>query len=227
MAETKWVALSVGGSLLNDGKPNAKMASSLAKIFMQTKMRLAIVVGGGKEAREAADAQRKMGKSEFYADMAGIKVTHKNADALRQALGKEAGKKIFSDFEGAAKASHTQKYVIMGGTIPGITTDADACLLAEAIGAKQLVNLSKTAIYSGDPSKNKNAKKFSRLKYSQLISLATKGDKRKAGTHFVFDLLACSLISRSKIKAHFVDGRNSSDVKNAILGKKHNGTVVG
>ena len=227
MAGAKWVALSVGGSLLNDGKPNAKMASSLAKIFMQTGMRLAIVVGGGKEARIAADAQRKSGKSEFYADMAGIKITHKNADTLRKALGKEAGKKIFTGFEEAVKASPAQKYVVMGGTIPGITTDADACLLAEAIGATRLVNLSKTAVYSSDPSKSKNAKKFSSLTYSKLISLATKGDKRKAGTHFVFDLLACSILARSKIKAHFIDGRRAQDVKSAILGKKHGGTVVG
>lgn len=227
MAQKEWIALSVGGSLLNDGKPNLHMAKNLAQIFKSTNRNLAIVVGGGKEAREVANKQRKLGKSEFYADYEAIKITHKNADTLRKALGKDAGEKIFIDFIEATKASKTQKYVLMGGTIPGITTDADSALLAEAIGAKTLINFSKTAIYDSDPSKNKNAKKYSKLSYSQLISLAVSSDKRKAGTNFIFDLLACNLIARSKIKTHFIDGTNSSEVKNAIENKPHNGTIVG
>ncbi|MFH0927334.1 MAG: UMP kinase [Candidatus Micrarchaeota archaeon] len=227
MPEKEWITISVGGSLLNDGKPNAKMAKSLASIFKASKKNLAITVGGGKEARIAAEAARKKTGSEFDADVAGIKITHKNAEALRKALGPGAGKKISLTFEQAIKSAKTQKYLIMGGTIPGITTDADAALLAEALGSKTLINLSKTAIYGSDPSKNPQAKKFSRLSYSELMSLAASSDQRKAGTNFIFDLLACSLISRSKIKAHFIDGRNLEEVKKAIEGKPHSGTIVG
>ena len=225
--ETKeWITLSVGGSLLNDGKPNISMAKNLAKLFKASNKNLAIVVGGGVQARIAAESARKKYSSEFEADMAGIAITHKNADVLRKALGSKAGKKICLTFEQAKKASKTQKYVIMGGTIPGITTDADAALLAEALHSKTLINFSKTAIYDSNPAANPNAKKFTNLTYEQLISLAVSSDKRKAGTNFIFDLLACNLIARSSIKAHFIDGRNLSDVKNAIENKPHNGTIV-
>jgi len=116
----------------------------------------------------------------------------------------------------------------MGGTIPGITTDTDSVLLAEAIKAKRLVNVSNVSgIYDSDPKTNKNAKKFERLTYDQLISLAMESDKRTAGTNFVFDLLACKLIARSSIEGHFVSWKDMDDVKAAIDGKKHGGTVVG
>jgi len=220
------VVLSIGGSLLNDGKPNAEMAKKIADVMKETGMPLAAVCGGGKQARKRAERARKKTGSEFEADLAGIKITHKNAEALRAVLGEDAGAKIFKDFKQARKAVGTQKYIVMGGTIPGITTDADSALLAEALGAKRLVNVSNTAIYDSDPRENPNAKKFDQMTYAELISLANKSDARMAGTHFVFDMLACSLIARSKIETHFVDGRDAEQLKAAILGQKHNGTLV-
>ncbi|MFH1095858.1 MAG: UMP kinase [Candidatus Micrarchaeota archaeon] len=220
------VVLSVGGSLLNDGKPNAEMAAKIADALKSTGLKLGIVCGGGLQARKKAERARKKTGSEFEADLAGIKITYKNADCLRQALGPEAGGKVFKDFKSARKASLTQKYVVMGGTIPGITTDADSALLAEALGAKRLVNLSNTAIYDSDPRSNPNARKFSRMDYGQLISLSQASDQRKAGTHFVFDMLACTLIARSKIETHFIDGREAGQIQAAVLGQAHEGTVV-
>ncbi len=220
------VVLSVGGSLLNNGKPDADMAAKIAGALKSAGLPLGIVCGGGQQARKKAEKARKKSGSEFEADLAGIKITYKNADCLRKALGPEAGVKVFKDFKAARKAALSQKYVLMGGTIPGITTDADSALLAEALGAKRLVNLSNTAIYDSDPRTNPQAKKFSRMGYDELISLALKGDQRKAGTHFVFDMLACSLIARSKIETHFVDGRDLAQIQAAVLGQAHVGTVV-
>ena len=220
------VVLSVGGSLLNDGKPNAEMAKKLAEAIRSACVPCGIVCGGGVQARKKVERARKKTGSEFEADLAGIKITYKNADALRLALGAEAGPKVFKDFKTARKAAGRQKFIVMGGTIPGITTDADSALLAEALGAKRLVNVSNTAIYDSDPKTNPNAKKFGTMSYAELISLAQKSDARMAGTHFVFDLLACSLIARSRIETHFVDGRDAGQLKAAILGQPHNGTVV-
>ncbi len=115
----------------------------------------------------------------------------------------------------------------MGGTIPGITTDTDAALLAEALHAKKLVNMSNVdAIYDSNPKTNPNAKKYSKLFYTDLVSLAARGDSRRAGENFVFDLVASKIIARSGIEAHFVNGRNLDEVKKAIEGKTHSGTVV-
>ncbi|MEM3362056.1 MAG: UMP kinase [Candidatus Anstonellaceae archaeon] len=220
------VVLSIGGSLINEGKPSIKMAQYISSIIKSTEYKMGIVVGGGKEAREKVKRVLAGGKNQFYADLEAIKITKKNAEVLRKALGKEAGEKIFDDFIEAAKNIKRQKYVLMGGTIPGITTDTDAALLAEALGAKRLINVSKSAVYSKDP-KEKDAIKYDYLTFEELIALAQKSDERKAGTNFIFDILACKIVARSKIQTHFVDGTNRQDFLNAIEGKNHNGTVVG
>jgi uridylate kinase len=222
------VVLSIGGSaVMPGGKPNIKLLKELASLFKKSRNDFAIVVGGGPPARTYANAARELGANEFDADSIAIMSTKQNAKLLLAALGDMAPSDVIHDFEGAREAAKAYKVVVMGGTIPGITTDTDSVLLAEAIGAKRLVNVSNvTGIYDSDPRKSKKAKKFDKLSYDQLISLAMSSDKRKAGTHFVFDLLACKLIARSGIETHFVSWDNTKEISAAIEGKKHKGTVV-
>jgi uridylate kinase len=219
------VVLSVGGSSVN---PKGEPDLGFAKMIKKSKNKFGILTGGGSIARVYAKAARALGASEYEADSIAITSTKQNAQLVIVAL-KNAGidvyPKLVNDFEEARGL--VNKVVVMGGTIPGITTDADAVLLGEAIGATRLVNISNVdAIYDSDPRVNKSAKRYSKMSYEQLISLATSSDKRKAGTHFVFDLLACKLIARSKMEAHFVSGKSEKEIENAIEGKKHNGTVV-
>jgi uridylate kinase len=221
------VVLSLGGSLVNPGTPDSQYVASLAKLLRSHKCKFGIVVGGGKLARQWADAARKKGASEFEADEAAIEATKKNAQFVIDTIKKDCNRVVCNTFEQAREQSKKHRMVVMGGTIPGITTDSDAVLLAECLKAKRILNLSNIdGIYDDNPVRNHNAKKFSKMSYGQLIDLAGKNDLRKAGTHFVFDFLACKLIARSRIEAHFVHGRNLLDVRRAIDGKPHGGTVV-
>ncbi|MCX6769522.1 MAG: UMP kinase [Candidatus Micrarchaeota archaeon] len=221
------IVLSLGGSLVNPGTPDLQYVSSLVRLLRSTKYRFGIVVGGGKLARIWADAMRKKGASEFEADEVAIKATKKNAQIVADIIKKDVNRKVCDSFDSAREQAKKHRFVVMGGTIPGITTDSDAVLLAECLGAKRVLNLSNIdGIYSDNPVRNHNAKKFRRMSYAQLIDLAGKNDMRKAGTHFVFDFLACKLVARSKIEAHFVHGKNLLDVRKAIEGRQHGGTVV-
>jgi uridylate kinase len=150
-----------------------------------------------------------------------------NALMLLSALGEDAHPVIAESFKEAMNAMGSGKIVLMGGTIPGITTDTDAALLAEGVGANRIVNLSNVdGIYSGDPKKDKSAKKLQNMSFSQLIQLASQYDERKAGTRFVFDLIACKLIARSGIETNFVYGKNFAEVQSAVEGRRHSGTLV-
>ncbi|MEW6722644.1 MAG: UMP kinase [Candidatus Micrarchaeota archaeon] len=226
------VVLSVGGSsVIPDGKPDMEFLKSLAKMIKNSDSSFGILTGGGPIARLYANAARSLGASEYEADSIAITSTRQNAQLVIAALagaGVDVHRKALSDFDEAKIPAHETKAVVMGGTIPGITTDTDSVLLAEAIGARRLVNISNVdAIYDSDPGKNKGAKRFSKMAYEELIALASASDKRMAGTNFVFDLLACKLIARSKIQTHFVSSKSLSDVESAIEGRKHAGTVVG
>lgn len=218
------VVLSVGGSLLiKDGKVDVGYILNLSALIKKSKQVVGVVVGGGSIARAYANAIRKFGGSEFEADEIAILATRMNAYLLMRCLKDVACVCIPKYFDEVCG----KRTVIMGGTIPGITTDADGVLLAERLGAKRIVNLSNVSgIYDKDPSTYKDAKKFDTMTKEQLLSLAYKYDKRTAGSHFVFDLVACKLLARSDMEAHFVNGKDLDGVKRAIEGKKHEGTVV-
>lgn len=223
------VVLSVGGSLLNPGKPDFDFIEKLSSLLKRLKNRysFAVVCGGGTPAREQASHIRRLGGSEFLADETAILCTRMNALLLMASLGDDAYPSVTESFREATAAMNSGKIVLMGGTIPGITTDTDAALLAEGIGAARMVNLSNVnGVYSADPRKDRRAEKFAHLSFAKLCELASEHDNRKAGTRFIFDVIACKLIARSGIETHFVYGKNMDEVQKAIEGKRHSGTVV-
>jgi len=225
------VVLSIGGSsIIPEGKPDMAFLKAISGLIKKSKNSFGILCGGGTFARLYANAVRELGAGEYEADSIAIRSTRQNAHLLLTALrsaGVEVYERVIEDFESAKEPARKSKAIVMGGTIPGITTDTDSVLLAEAIGAKRLVNISNVdAIYDSDPKKNPGAKRFGKMSYDELISLAGASDKRMAGTNFVFDFLACKLIARSKIETHFVSFKKMNDLENAIEGRKHGGTVV-
>jgi uridylate kinase len=225
------VVLSIGGSsIIPDGKPDIPYLNALAKLLKKSKNSFGILCGGGTIARLYANAARELGANEYEADSIAIRSTKQNAHLLLCALrsaGVDVHESVVDDFESAKAPARERKAVVMGGTIPGITTDTDSVLLAEAIGAGRLVNISNVeAVYESDPRKHPDARRYSKMSYDDLVNLASLSDKRMAGTNFVFDMLACKLIARSRIETHFVSYRKMDDVENAIEGKKHGGTVV-
>lgn len=223
------ITLSIGGSLLVPGEPDVEYIKKLAKIFRKyvKKYKFAIVTGGGADARVYARAMRKIYNNEFLADQAAIMSTWQNAYLVLAALEDITYKTLPKTFDEAAEALVHNDIVIMGGTLPGITTDTDAVLLAERVGSKRIINVSNVdAIYTGDPRKEKNVKKLPVLSHQKLCEMAAEKDSRRAGENFVFDILASKLLARSGIEGHFVSGNRLDDLENAIKGKKHNGSIV-
>ncbi|MBI5035964.1 UMP kinase [Candidatus Micrarchaeota archaeon] len=221
----KTIVISLGGSLLADEDYPGALAEVL--LPLTKKYFFAIVCGGGEKARAYAQVARKETQSEFYADKAAIEATRENANFVKGSFGWQAYSKIALCPEEAVSYLNKKRVVFSGGFLPGITTDACAVLLAEALGATKVVNASKVdGVYDRNPSE-RGAKLFPKLKHQQLIELAAQFDERKARTNFVFDLVAAKLAARSKIRVEFVDGRDLKALKNAVEGKKHKGTIVG
>jgi len=201
-----------------DGSRNAEYLFLLAPLLKGKP----VVVGGGILARRYADEARKKTGNEFWADRAAIRATRENA----RITAKACGGKYCETLDEALAARKRGLQPVMGGMLEGLTTDSDAVLLAECLGEKRLVNLSRVSgIYDCNPSK-KGARLFKRMTHSQLVALASKFDERKARTNFPFDLVACKLAARSKIRIDFVDGRDLAEVRKALQGKPHLGTVV-
>ncbi|OIO25909.1 hypothetical protein COX85_03110 [Candidatus Micrarchaeota archaeon CG_4_10_14_0_2_um_filter_55_9] len=213
------VVVSLGGSLLFDesGKRN-DYAERVAPILRGH----AIVVGGGRLAAKYVGEAHARGENFFWCDREGIRATYENAEHLASKISGVVCRSI----DECLAAMERGENPVMGGLLEGVTTDADAVLLAEALGEGRLVNASRVeALYDRHPNEE-GAKRLERLTHDELVDLAFKSDKRESRTNFPFDVFASMIARRAKISIDFVDGRDSEQLKAALNGKKHNGTVV-
>jgi uridylate kinase len=228
----KPVVISLGGSMMFDDKGRVDRAYIRRFVSMLSGLKRkgeapSVIVGGGAVAKEFCEAVRELTGNEFFADRIGIASTRLNALLLIIALGNDAYPKVVLDPDEGFHALQAGLIPVGAGMLEGMTTDADAVLLAQRLNAIRLINVSKVSgVYSADPVKNPKAKKFSSMTHVQLTSLAAALDSRKARTNFVFDLVASKLAQRSNLELHFVDGRKIEEIEKAFVGARHSGTVV-
>ena len=221
------VVVSIGGSVLIPDNNDSEYIKRLAGVLkdISKSVSLVIVCGGGKIARYYTNTGRNVGGTTYQLDMLGIGATRLNAELLRVALSDAASDNVPTHVEDAAKTFGNGKITVMGGTVPGHTTDAVAAMVAGKIGSKRIVNATSVdAVYSDDPKKDPNAKRFTKLTIKELSKIVY--EEHDAGRSSVFDPLGVKLAMRDRIDIMIVDGRDLDDLKNAILGKKIKGTVV-
>ena len=220
------VVVSIGGSVLAK-ELNPERFKNYASAFREIAKdnELCIVTGGGNAAREYIGVARKLGAGEAVSDDIGIEVTRLNARLLIAALGNDAYHEPLVNYRDALKAGLTGKIVVMGGVVPGQTTDAVSAILAEYMDADLLINATATdGVYTSDPKKYKDATKFESMTAKQLTEIVTKTEM-VAGANSPIDILASKIIERSGIKTIVLDGAKPQNIVDAVKGK-HNGTVI-
>jgi len=216
------LVLSLGGSVFEGG---AERIRSFARVLdeISSENELFVVVGGGKLARELIGKARELGANETMCDYIGIAVTRINAMLLAIAM-RNSAKRIPENFIEAQELSKNYSAVVMGGTFPGHTTDATSALLAEFVNADLLLNATSVdGVYSEDPKKNPNARKFERLTPSELVKLIA-NSSMEAGANVVMDLLSAKIIERSRIRTVIFRGEPENILK--VLRGERIGTVV-
>lgn len=211
------IVMSLGGSVLaGDLDPACflKYAEVLRRI--SEKHDLLVVTGGGVYARRYIELARGVGADEVACDFIGIDITRLNAGMLITALGDDAYPDIPKDYREAKKAMECGKIVVMGGVVPGQTTDAVSAAVAEHIHADLLViPTSVDGVYTADPHVDPNAKKYDTIPIGELIRMSF-GTALKAGSKSPIDPVACKLIERSGIRTIVMDGRDTDALEKLI-----------
>jgi uridylate kinase len=212
------VVLSLGGSVLAPGEPDAAYLRRLAdelRTLTQTH-RLFVVTGGGRTARAYIEAGRALGAPERL-----------NARLLMAALGGESPDEMPHTVEEAVAAGQSMRLVVMGGTTPGHTTDAVAAELAQAVHAARLVNATSVdGVYTADPATDPAAKRMDRVSYEDLVRLSGETHAR-AGPSIVFDPKAARIVAKARIPVAVVNGRDLDALSHAVAGRPFKGTLVG
>ena len=170
------IVAALGGSLLRPEIENKHIwlddLISIIRDRVAMGDRLGLVIGGGAPAREGISLVRPLIDDDYHLDKIGIAATRLNATIIREAVS-EAGITVSgiipSSVNEAVQLLEEIPVVIMGGTIPGHTTDAVAIRFAIAANAKKCIiatNVEK--VYDEDPRLNPNAKSHEYLTHLEL-----------------------------------------------------------
>ncbi len=219
------IVFSLGGSIICPDEINVDYLYKFSKFLKEISEnnKIYVVVGGGRTARRYVEASKKFNTNQFFCDIIGIYATRLNACLLISSL-TDVPYIPFESIEEASKSN--EKIVVMGGTHPMHTTDGVAAMLAENIKADLFINLTNVDyVYDKDPKKYKDAKKYEKMSYDELIEILNKSEM-DASANNILDLVAAKTIKRSHIKTYIINGNNIENLRKAINGEKFVGTVI-
>ncbi len=183
-----------------------------------------IYVGGGSTARRYQKALERFGSGPDARDWIGIHATRLNAHLLRLSFGKDADGKLV---EHPRRPHSTRKRIIFAaGWKPGWSTDYDAVLLAQAVGAGTVVNLTDIdRIYDRDPRKHAGARPLKHVTWKEYRRLI--GGRWVPGLHTPFDPMAAREAARAGMRVAVMDGSDQGNFRRFLEGKDFRGTVLG
>jgi len=230
----KRVVLKISGEALQGDLHYGVSSSVMFSLANQIKdvkslgVEIAIVVGGGNIFRGIES--EKLGFDRVTADYMGMLATVINSLALQDTLEKVGVytrvqtaiemKALAEPFIKRRAVRHLEKgriVIFAAGTgNPFFTTDTAAALRAIEMNADVILKATKVdGVYSDDPMINKDAKKFSSLKYIDVL---------KKGLR-VMDATAISLCMENKLPIVVFNLNKKDNFKKVILGEKI-GTLV-
>jgi uridylate kinase len=201
----------------------AKSIARELKEIHDSGVEIAIMIGGGNIFRGAFGADAGMDRAS--ADYMGLLATIMNGIALQDALEKEGMftrhisaieiKAVAEPFVRRRVVRHLEKgrIIIFSAGIgsPFFTTDTAAALRALEIKAEVIMKATKVdGVYSADPMKDKTAKKFSSIKYMDVIKKGLK----------VMDTTAISMCKEHDLPIIVFCLKEKGNIKKAVMGQK-------
>ena len=223
----KKIVISLGGSIVLSNTINIEFLKRFTQSIEAAPSleKCGIVVGGGSLARNYIEPMRKAGVNDYYLDRIGIRATRLNAELLMN-LVKDAEKQIPESIDEAVQMWKGRKFIVMGGTTPGHTTDTVAMLLAEAEGISEFINgTSVDGVYPMDPRLNPDVKMIEKLSYTEALSLSLESYKN-AGSNVFMDPVSLLIARRANIKIHVMNGNNIENYTRVIENKKIVETLI-
>lgn len=204
-----------------------KYATEIQKVT-ELGVQVAVVIGGGNIYRGMNEAET--GIERAHGDYMGMLATVINGMALQAALEKVGVKtrlqsaiemdQVAEPYIRRRAIRHLEKgrVVIFGAGTgnPYFTTDTAGSLRAIEINAEVILKGTRVdGIYSEDPEKNKDATKFEKISFTEVISKGLK----------VMDMTAFTLCQENNLPIIVFDMNKESNLKNVVTGK-HVGTLV-
>jgi uridylate kinase len=215
-------ALAAGQGFGVDNTRVHEIAAEIADVH-QLGVDIAIVVGGGNFFRGVAEQAQDMDR--VSADHMGMLATVINALALQDALEKHGAQtRVMSAIEMHEVAEpfirrrairHLEKgrvVVFAAGTgNPYFSTDTAASLRAMEIHADAILKATKVdGIYTADPMKDKDATKFEKITYLDILKRGLK----------VMDATAIAMCQENELPIVVFDLNKHGNIKRVVMGEQ-------
>jgi uridylate kinase len=235
MARVKRAILKLSGELFGNEKNHIsfkrydQVAKQLVDIQKQTKIQLAMVVGGGNIFR-GRQANHEVDHNE--ADVMGMMATIMNGIGLREALVRNGapGTRLMTSIsipqiaepyiriKGRYHLDNNRLVIIAGGLgMPGFSTDSAVAQFASELQCEIIFKASTVdGVYDSDPKKNNGAKKYSELTYQEAL------DQRLE----VMDRTAFAMCEKSNIPIFVFDIKDLHRLPDIINGDYSFGTLI-
>lgn len=228
------VVLKLSGESLQGPQGSGIHAETVARIALELKevnamgVQMAIMVGGGNIFR--GTRQKSLAIDRATADYMGMLATVINGLALQDALEKQGVhtrllsaiemKQVAEPFIRRRATRHLEKgrvVIFAAGTgNPYFSTDTAAALRAMEIKAQVILKATRVdGIYDADPEKVKDATRFDRISYLDVLQRGLA----------VMDSTAISLCMENKMPIIIFDLNEPGNIKRVVVGEKV-GSVV-
>lgn len=232
--------LSIGGSIINPGEPDVKFLAEFSTeirnwLKENPEKKLVLVAGGGAPARVYQQALKdilvesgeivntKQETLEDGQDWLGIMATRINAQLVKEAFGDLCRDEVNTNPEGVV--SLTGRILVGSGYLPGYSSDKDAVVLAKALQADTVINLSNIEkVYSDDPKKDPNAVPLDEISWKDYR--AKVGNTWTPGMNTPFDPVASQLAEKYGIRVICAKGTNIENTMAILKGEEFVGTVI-
>ena len=235
MAKVERVILKLSGEMFGEGENHIdfgsydSVAKEIIEIRKQTKVQMAMVVGGGNIFR---GRQAKSEVDHTEADSMGMLATIINGIGLREALVRNGAEDTrlmtsisipqfaepYIRIKGRHHLDNNRLVVIAGGLgIPNFSTDSAVAQYADELKCRLILKASTIdGVYDSDPKKNREAKRYSEISYQQAISERLK----------VMDATAFTMGENSGIPIFIFDIKDLQRLPEIIEGNYSFGTII-
>jgi uridylate kinase len=221
------IVIRIGGSVIAN-PINTELLGKYADITKQIRAEgheVAVILGGGALARQFIGYGKELGLDVAAQDEVAISCSRLFAQLFLKRLGSLACGKVATSLDEAEQCMRDGKILVMGGLMPGNTTDTVATLVAERVHADLVVkNSDQDGVYNKDPRKYSDAVKLDKLSFDELAKVFEQNE-HKAGIHQIIDPEAVKVLRRSHIKTIVVSGFKPENMLSALKGENV-GTVI-
>ena len=227
--------VALGGSLLRPEEAEARSLwmGRLRQLMVHLEgngRRVGLVVGGGLPAREGIELASSSVTDTHRLDQIGIAATRLNATILQQLLleiGCDVASTIPHTIDEACGLLEAHHIVVMGGTVPGHTTDTVAVKLAAAVQARHCIIATNVShVYDSDPRANPQAKALTEITLAELAAITGIGEPLEPGASAVVDPVAVQVATDANLDLAVLDGRDLRRLDDALEGKLFEGTII-